>query len=414
MDDVPDRQFLNGGSAPEHAHRTGAAAARTGWHVAAGEIAGLAGLFVFDEVMGGRFGMRREAGVAAAVIVVVTAALAVARRWRPDHLVPLAVAVAVLSIAHSGAAVAARHTDVPLPIGFSLTEMAALGLMVGAATRSASPRPATAYAVLGAVAITAAPLARASTGVDVHLFAVPAALIWGVSLAFGLVLRDGDRRRHGARDEARRAERMRIARELHDIVTHHVTGIAVQAQAARVVTARSPSGVDHEQSYREIERSAAASLTAMRGMVGMLRAAGDRPAPTATGLEAVLVGATRDDPRVRVELPDGTGMPDPGPDVSATLHWLVLESLTNVRRHATEATRISIRVAAEQRPPTLVVDVTNDGVTASGDDVGAAARYGLAGMRERVAALGGTLHAAPEPGRCWRVTARIPLNGQRR
>jgi signal transduction histidine kinase len=352
--------------------------------------------------------------VAGAAIVVLAAVLAVARRGRPDRLVPLAVVVAVLSIAHSAAAVAARHTGVSLPVGFSLTELAAVGLTVGAVTRSARPGPAIAYAVLGAAALSAAPLARAGTGVDVHLFAVPAALIWGVALAFGLVLRDGDRRRLDTRDEARRAERMRIARELHDVVTHHVTGIAVQAQAARMVTARSPSGVDHEQSYREIERSAAASLTAMRGMVGMLRAAGDRPAPAPAGIEAVLAGATRDDPRVRVELAGGAAMPDPGPDISATLHWLVLESLTNVRRHATEATRITIRVGTEKRPSALVLEVANDGVTAPGNEVGAAARYGLAGMRERVAALGGTLHAAPEAGRCWRVTARIPLNGQRR
>jgi signal transduction histidine kinase len=248
----------------------------------------------------------------------------------------------------------------------------------------------------------------------VHLFAVPAALIWGVALAFGLVLRDGDGRRRGARDEARRAERMRIARELHDTVTHHVTGIAVRSQAARVVTTRSPSDVDHEQSYREIERSAAASLTAMRSMVGMLRGAGETPAPALNGIEATLSGVTGDDPRVRVELAAEVGGLDPGPDVSATLHWLVLESLTNVRRHAGEATRITVRVRTEKRPSTLVLDITNDGVTPTGGNGRISARYGLTGMRERMAVLGGTLHAGPEDGCRWRVTARIPLDRQRR
>jgi signal transduction histidine kinase len=201
---------------------------------------------------------------------------------------------------------------------------------------------------------------------------------------------------------------------LHDVVTHHVTGIAVRAQAAWVVTTRSPSGVDHEQSYREIERSAAASLTAMRDMVGMLRAADDAPAPASIGIEAALAGVTGDDPRVRVELADEAHGLDPGPDVSATVHWLVLESLTNVRRHAGDATRIIVRAGTENRPSTLILEIINDGVTPASGELSTAARYGLAGMRERVAALGGTLHAGPESGRGWRVTARIPLDGRRR
>jgi signal transduction histidine kinase len=324
----------------------------------------------------------------------------------------LAVAVVVLSAAHSAAALAGAHTDVPLPIGFSLTEMVAIGLMVGAVARSGSPRRVAAYAVIGAACITAAPFARAGTGVDVHLFAVPAALIWGASLAFGLVLRDGDNQRRGVREDARRGERMRIARELHDVVTHHVTGIAVRAQAARVVTVRSPAAVDHEQSYREIERSAAASLTAMRDMVGMLRAVDDAPPSAAAGIPAALAGITGADHRVRVDLADGVATLDPGPDVCATVHWIVLESLTNVRRHADDATAIIVRVGTEKRPPRLVLEIVNDGVTGDGNP-GEQPRYGLTGMRERVIALGGTLDAGPEPGRRWRVAVRIPLEARR-
>lgn len=328
-----------------------------------------------------------------------------------DAEADLAVTVAVLSAAHSAAAQAAAHTAVPLPIGFSLTEMVAIGLMVGAVARSGSPRWVATYAMIGGACITAAPFARAGSGVDVHLFAVPAALIWGASLAFGLVLRDGDNQRRGAREEARLGERMRIARELHDVVTHHVTGIAVRAQAARVVTVRSPAAIDHEQSYREIEQAAAASLTAMRDMVGMLRTVGAAPPPPAAGIPAALAGVTGADDRVRVDLADGVATLDPGPDICATVHWIVLESLTNVRRHA-DATAIIVRVGTEKRPPQLVLEIVNDGVTGDGDR-GEQPRYGLTGMRERVTALGGTLDTGPEPGRRWRVAVRLPLEERR-
>jgi hypothetical protein len=135
MDDAPDRPLSTGVPAPSQAGGildavpapipAGTSVTGTRWQLAAVEVAGLAGLLVFDEVMGGRFGMRREAGGVGTAIVVVAAALALVRRWRPDRLVPVAAAVSVLSIVHSGAAAAAPHTGVPLPIGFSLTEMTA-------------------------------------------------------------------------------------------------------------------------------------------------------------------------------------------------------------------------------------------------------------------------------------------------
>jgi signal transduction histidine kinase len=156
----------------------------------------------------------------------------------------------------------------------------------------------------------------------------------------------------------------------------------------------------------------------MRKLVGVLRS--DEPAPPrAAGLRRALEDAAQDDPRTAIDLsPDAEAL-DPGPDVAATLHWIVLEALTNVRRHADRAQAVAIRVRVEAERA-LVLDIANDGVTARPTDpeehcaTGPEERYGLIGMRERLAALGGTLTAGPEPGDRWRITARVPVDGRRR
>jgi signal transduction histidine kinase len=295
----------------------------------------------------------------------------------------------------------------------SVTEIVAIGVMVTAVARRGTGWGAAVLVGLGGAAMTVAPFARTGVGVDVKMFAAPGALIWGIATAFGLVLRDADGRRGQALLDARRAERMRLARELHDLVTHHVTGIVVRAQAAQLVAARQPGSGDGGEGYAQIERAAAASLTAMRELVGVLRSDGPVPPKTA-GLRRALEDAVRDDPRAAIDLsPDAEAL-DPGPDVAATLHWIVLEALTNVRRHADRATAIEICVRVEAGRA-LVLDVANDGVApGAADSAGPAERYGLIGMRERLAALGGTLAAGPEPGDRWRVTARVPVDGRRR
>jgi signal transduction histidine kinase len=378
------------------------------------EVMFFGALLAADEVMGGRLGLHRPGGGLSTAVALLAVALAVLRRWLPDRLTVLAGCVIGLSSAHSSLAVLSRFGLVPTQVGFSVTEIVAVALMVGAVARKAGGWTAAALVTLGGVALTAAPLARTGTGVDVRAFGVPGALLWGVAVAFGLVLRDADARLIATSAEVRRAERMHIARELHDLVTHHVTGIAVRAQAAQMVAARAPAVIDHDQTYTEIQEAAAASLTAMRRLVGMLRTE-QPPPPAATGIRAAL-GDVVADPRAAVDISPAAGAVDPGPDVSATLHWIALEALTKNRRHAPGATRIGVTVRVDpDRPfPTLVLDVANDGVATASATEPAAARYGLTGMRERLTALGGTLHVGPEPGRCWRLTARVPLERRRR
>jgi signal transduction histidine kinase len=374
------------------------------------EIALFAGVLALDEVMGGRFGLHRPGGALSTAVVVVIVALTLLRGHRTDHRILVGGCVIGLSLAHSAVALLDRLGMLTLPVGFSLTEIVAVAVIAGSLARNADRWSAAELVVAAGVATTAAPFARAVTGLDVKMFAVPGALLWGVGLAFGLVLRDGDARRVATVADQRRAERMRIARELHDSVTHHVTGIAVRARAAQVVAARSPSDIDHGQAYEEIQEAAAASLTAMRRLVGMLRADQDTAPTPSTGIQAVLADVVRSDPRVMIDVTDVAAALQPGPDVSATLHWIMLEAFTNIRRHADDARgiRVSVRLDSTVRSESLVLDIVNDGVTAQ-DNGDAASHYGLIGMRERLAALGGTLHAGLEQEGRWRVVATVPL-----
>lgn len=369
-----------------------------------------AGLLFVDELMSGKLGLRQAGGALSTAVVLMMVALTLLRDRLPIRLEVIAAAVVGLSLAHTVVAVLFRLGISPLPVGLSVTETVAIGVMVGAVARRGNGWTAFLLIAVGSAAMTVAPFARIGVGIDVKMFAAPGALIWGIGLAFGLVLRDTDVRRSLALRDALTNERMRLARELHDLVTHHVTGIAVRAQAAQIAAARQSGHVEAD-GYAQIERAATDSLTAMRELVGMLRSTDGPVVVPAPGIRAALEGAVVDEPRARVELPDTIESIDPGPDVAATLHWITLEALTNVRRHAHAATQIRIEVRLDG--DTLVLDICNDGVenTSTADDD--RRRYGLVGMRERLAAVGGELNAGPAAGGRWRIDARVPINRHR-
>ena len=199
----------------------------------------------------------------------------------------------------------------------------------------------------------------------------------------------------------RQSERDAIARELHDLVAHHVTGIVVQAQAARLVAAERPDITANALS--SIERAGADALSSMRAMVGALRAdRGAAPiAPTATlddlrqlatsGSIALPVGVSLDSAAER--LPSS---------VLASLHRIAIEALTNARRHGAGATTVDVAVACG--PQHVTLSVTNDGAVVTDRQQG----FGLIGIAERVAALGGRFEAGPRPTGGWAVTAVLP------
>src|SRR5215204_4467172 len=216
-----------------------------------------------------------------------------------------------------------------------------------------------------------------------------------------------------AREElARRAvveERLRLARELHDVVAHAMSVIAVQSGVGAHVAASRPQEVG--KALAAIETTSRAALTELRRLLGVLRQDSDpqaslTPVPGLANLDRLLteVGKAGLAVRVRVE---GTPLPLPaGVDLSA--YRIVQEALTNVVKHAGPA---HAQVTIGYRDQYVTVEVTDDGQGAvtSGSDGQAGSGHGLIGMRERVAAFGGELEVGPRPGGGFRVAARLPL-----
>jgi signal transduction histidine kinase len=221
-----------------------------------------------------------------------------------------------------------------------------------------------------------------------------------------------------AREElARRAvaeERLRLARELHDVVAHAMSVIAVQSGVGAHVADSQPEEVG--KALAAIEATSRAALTELRRLLGVLRQDSDEPqgdlspVPGLADLDSLLAEVTNAGLAVRLRV-EGTPSPLPaGVDLSA--YRIVQEALTNVVKHAGPA---QAQVMIRYRDRDLTVEVTNDvrGVAApAGDDRGGTG-HGLIGMRERVAAFGGDLEIGPCPGGGFRVAARLPLAAER-
>jgi signal transduction histidine kinase len=259
----------------------------------------------------------------------------------------------------------------------------------------------------------------------------PGALVGIASLAaIGMVWlfrsrRDAlDRARvQAAQREARlhheaRGERARIAHELHDVVAHHISMIAVQAETARLTTPDlHPDGA---QRMAEIGDTARAALNEMRRVLGVLREdapttpdddlSARQPQPRLADLERLVVDV-RERAGMNVTLTttrgDHADSTDPGTQLTA--YRVVQEGLTNARRHAPGA---QVRVEVAHGPNELVVTVEDDGSAPSEDDV--ALGNGLLGLRERVSMVGGTLSAGPGRRGGFRVRAVLPKPLQRR
>jgi signal transduction histidine kinase len=209
-------------------------------------------------------------------------------------------------------------------------------------------------------------------------------------------------------EETRRrvdAERMRIARELHDVVAHSMAMINVQATAASMQLAADPASA--AESIQAIRRASKSGLRELRAILEVLRQVdGGSPAAPVPDLRAIaaLVAATSAAGTPTTLEPAGPPVQLP-PPVALAAYRIVQESLTNVVRHAG---RVAATVRLRHDGGYLHVDVVNDGGTAPAafsDGSGA----GLAGMRERAAALGGTLDAGPRPGGGFAVRARLPV-----
>ena len=223
------------------------------------------------------------------------------------------------------------------------------------------------------------------------------------SAALGAAVRYYVRTRIRDIDEAKAREREQLARELHDTVAHHVSGIAIQAQAGRAVAASDPERA--VEALVTIEDAATRTLTELRTMVGVLRASQDTefaPQPGVADLER-LTGGLEARPHVQVTL--SGELEDLSPAVGAAIYRLAQESITNARRHARHATRVTVDVVGNAEGVRLTVD--DDGAPSTAGS-GGTAGYGLVGMRERTTLLGGTFQAGPTADRGWRVQATLP------
>ena len=202
-------------------------------------------------------------------------------------------------------------------------------------------------------------------------------------------------------EDARLRERQELARELHDVIAHHVSAIAVQAQAGGAVADADPTIA--KQVLATIEDQASAALAEMRRMVGILRSDDNRQ-PHAS-LDSLRDLATDGPPRITVEIDAPDDLPS---SVLAATYRIAQESVTNARRHANGVTLIEVAMRTDDESVTL--SVINDGATVSHASPDG---YGRIGMTERAEALDGTLTSGPRDRGGWEVHASVPIRGSR-
>lgn len=252
-----------------------------------------------------------------------------------------------------------------------------------------------------------------------RVYAVSAAVLAAAAVADGngrrtraeAVARDATERAiaNTLLEHAARGERARIARELHDVVAHHISMISVQAETARLTTPGMPE--TGAKRLLDIGDTARAALTEMRRLLGVLREdAGAppvtrKPQPGLTQLNELLDEARAAGGASTRLIVSGPVAPlDPG--IELTSYRIVQEALTNARRHAPGA---AVDVELRYAPQTLDLRIRDNG---PGPDRSGtrASGHGLLGMRERVAAVGGELRAGPAPGGGFLVEVRLPAD----
>jgi signal transduction histidine kinase len=217
--------------------------------------------------------------------------------------------------------------------------------------------------------------------------------------AASLAARNGALQRQAERAAA--AERTRIARELHDIVAHHLSVVVLQAAGARA------SGKAAEAALEKIEHSGRQALTETRRLLGVLRESAEEtgltPQPGVGELEVLAQSVRAAGLPVNLVI---SGAPAALPAaVDVSVYRIVQEALTNVLKHAGPA-RADVTIGCADEA--VIIEITDNG-TREPRDWTQAGGHGLAGMRERAAIFGGELRAGPRPGGGFAVRARLPL-----
>ncbi|UVI35075.1 sensor histidine kinase [Brevibacterium spongiae] len=275
--------------------------------------------------------------------------------------------------------------------------------------------------------VTLAMLTRAATGVgsialivvlaaanilvptpmsDGATFALAVFALVIAAIAIGLMLRSNDRTLIEKQATATEAERRRIATELHDLIAHEVTGIVVLAQAA----GRSDNDALRTTALTKIEDAGTRALDEIRRLVSASRTQNldsetVTRTPVAAGPQALRdrVTAFGETAHITIEIPS-----EVNGEVWPVLDRVLVESLTNVRRHAGADAEVTVTLTTDPTSQaTLLMTVTN-GPGSGG--IGAGSGTGLRSLQARVGHLGGRIEAGPEPGGGWSVRARVPTD----
>jgi signal transduction histidine kinase len=341
-----------------------------------------------------------------------------------DGAVDLALAGALAAV-HVGSLLVRRRWPLPVlavmggtallsvPLGVPLVVLGP-AVLVAVYTVGALAEPRLArWALAATLAVTA--VVVPANGMDAGTYvsnAVALAVAWWLGDRARRAAVDAERERADAADAARRAaaaERLRIARELHDVVAHAMSVIAVQAGTGRFVIDESPEVA--RDALAAIETTSRSALEELRRLLSVLRDDGDAggdllPTPGLRDLDELVAATTQAGVDVDVAVHGEAVTLPSGVDLCA--YRVVQEALTNVRRHA--GARIA-EVSITYAPDCLHVVVDDDGAGAAA--TASTGGHGLVGMAERVGLYGGTLDAGPRRGGGYRVAAHLPLAGPR-
>ena len=355
-------------------------------------VAGLVASAIVEAVVRGDSVLWRPLAIALAV------ALAVTLLWRRTH--PLT----IVTIVFAAITVMNIATLVRGETAFGLYTMACILLLPYALLRWGSGREiliGLVWILIGFGTGLAADFVDIGEAIAGFVFAQSPALI-GATVRYRSFARARDR------DRAVLQEREQLARELHDTVAHHVSAIAIRAQAGQALARTNPNAP--VEALKVIEEEASKTLAEMRSMVGALRRGEEAeltPMPGVADIER-LARDIGEGPATKVAISGDVG--GIAPSVDAAIYRLVQESITNALRHARHATAIEVTVTVDSR--LVRVTVRDDGEprhTAIPER-----GFGLIGMSERVKLLGGSLAMGPGPERGWAVNAVLPKDGSPR
>jgi signal transduction histidine kinase len=404
-------------SSPEHIGR--AAVWREGGIGRSAEVAG-ASLFVSSAAVNvDRAARPLGALLRLLLAAVIVTALVVDSWWtrggysRPPELVAIA-AVAVIGVVwalqprvapHCAAAAASASLvatvmqhDAYYPSAV-FTEFVVLPVLFGAVL--AARRPGSwALAAYTAVAAEVTALRGAVTQIR-WVVALAMLVLLGAAVTAVVYVRLRDSERTMSIELARQAERLALARELHDVVGHHVTGIVVLAQAKRFTGGQSAD--DDDGTLAEIEEAGLETLMSIRRLVGMLRAdASTTTAPQFAEIEQVVDDLRGTHPLAELHVGADLRARWVPAELATTVQRLVQEVATNIRRHGDSRHPARIELLRDGTGITLTAaNIPVPGARGNG--------YGLVGMRERVEALGGTFAAGLDGSGSWVVSCRLPL-----